>query len=232
MTVLFWGLLHGLSCHYLSVSAHFISSSFTKSKFAVPERGRSPIILMWGEKKWPSVHVWLNRNVSSSSPFLCCCFFTLDLSFSCRLVFSSHKIFGPIHASGLNKSNLSCWKRKHLKPLMCSMVISCDRGGGGEQQHVGTLLVEEVMVFLHLPACHRLWPRVMKVMEGLKGGAEVAWRLQRVESFVREVWEKWIKMIWSRAWCRVIAPERVQIRDVRSSTLIRTHEELRRRIKV
>lgn len=108
--------------------------------------------LFWHEEKLPGVHVPLNRNASSSSPFLRCRCLTLDLLFflPSLLSFPSHKIFRAIHASGLKKSNLSCWKRKCWKPLVYFMVISCDRGGGGEQQLVSTLKVEEVMVLPHL----------------------------------------------------------------------------------
>lgn len=88
--------------------------------------------------------------------FLCCGCFALDLAF---LAISSFlptflppriKYCAPIHASGLNESNLSCCRRKYWKPLMYFMVISCDRGRERKQQRVSLLEVEEVMVPLHL----------------------------------------------------------------------------------
>lgn len=89
----------------------------------------------------------------SLSPHLFCAVgvLTLDLpSLAISLLFPPYKIFSPIRASGLNKSNLSCRKRKYWKALMYFMVISCDRGRGREKQYVSILEEEEVMLLWHL----------------------------------------------------------------------------------
>lgn len=68
---------------------------------------------------------------------------------------------------------------------MYFMVISCDRGGRGEQQCVNILEKEEVMVFQHLYCL----PQTVTMSNGSdretkkKGDAkaDMAWRLQRLE---------------------------------------------------
>ncbi len=97
----------------------------------------------------------------------------------------SYKIFCPIRASGLNKSNLSCWERKHWKPLMYFMIISCDReGGGGEQQRVSTL-VEVVMVFLHLWSFPKTMTKTNGRNEGTKGWGRGGMAGCRGQSFLK-----------------------------------------------
>ena len=64
---------------------------------------------------------------------------------------------------------------KWQKPLTYFMVISCDRGGGGEQQRVSAVEVEEGTVSsCTCIASHRLWLWVMEVKGSEKGVAEAA----------------------------------------------------------
>lgn len=120
--------------------------------------------------------------------FLCAVgYLTSGLAFSCHLFlhFFLHKIFCRVRDSFSNKSNLSRWKRKHWKRRYF-MVIACDRvggGGGGEQQRVSFAGRGGGHGSSAPVSSHRLWPGVMEVMEGQKGGAEVARRLQRLESW-------------------------------------------------
>lgn len=117
--------------------------------FAVLNEDR--LQLFWCGEKLSSVHVSLNRNFSFPHLFLSCGCFALNLPFlAISSLFFPHKLCCPIHASALNKSNLSCWERKYWKRLMYFMVISCDRGRGRELLRVSILEEEEVMVLLHL----------------------------------------------------------------------------------
>ncbi len=162
-------------CHVIipPLTLSLFSSSFTSlSHF---QNGDS-LQLFWCGEKLPSVHVSLNRIFSFPSPFFALLVLCFRSAFSYHLfLLSPHEIFCPIRASSLNKSNLSCWKRKYWKLLMYFMVISCGRGGG-EQQRVTAVEEEEVMVLRHLYSLPQTVTTSNGTIEGQKGGTEVACR--------------------------------------------------------
>lgn len=148
------------------VNAQFFSSSFTSHSQFLNE---DSLQLFWCGGKLPSIHVSLNRFFSFSSPFLCCWCFASDLPFlTISSIFLSREIFWPIHASGSNKSNLSCWRRKYRKPLMYLMVISRHRRGGGEQQRVRIVEEEEIMVHRYLDS----FTQTVTTSNGSDGGTK------------------------------------------------------------
>lgn len=170
-------------CHVIipPVNAQSFLFIFYKSS-TFPERGQSAIILMWGKITQRSCFTEQNF-FFFLSPHLFLCFWCCSSDLPCLTIssfFSPHEIFCPTRASGLNKSNLSCRKRKYRKPLVYFMVISCDRGGGGEQQRVTRVEEEEVMVFRHLYSL----PRTVTTSNGTDRGTKGRDRggVQRLES--------------------------------------------------